>query len=185
MKHRGLAIATAVFILLLSTATHTTYSTEHGTGIHSTEGPVSIASGYGNLPLSFEPNRGQFEPLFKFGSERAGYALLLNATVATFRFHTTTEPKPVDLSIRFRGANKGASIHAADPLPGVANYYYGKSENWITRVPTYERVVAENIYPGIDTVYYGNQSRFEYDFIVKPGASPEQIEVLPVDESIR
>src|SRR5213075_2133015 len=30
---------------------------------------------------------------------------------------------------------------------------------------------------GIDIVYYGNQGRLEYDFIVSPGASPQIIDV--------
>jgi hypothetical protein len=29
--------------------------------------------------------------------------------------------------------------------------------------------------PGIDLVYYGNQRRLEYDFIVAPGANPKPI----------
>src|SRR5215831_14258770 len=99
MRNRGLAVATAAFICLVSTATHPSYSSEHGTSIPSTEGPVSIAAGYGNLPLSFEPNRGQFEPLFKFGSERAGYALLVDPTGATLKFRNSKQSKPKELRI--------------------------------------------------------------------------------------
>jgi len=42
-------------------------------------------------------------------------------------------------------------------------------------VPTYGRVRARAIYPGIDLEYYGNQERLEYDFVVGPGADPGQI----------
>ena len=31
------------------------------------------------------------------------------------------------------------------------------------------------MYPGIDLIYYGNQSRLEYDFVVAPGADPSVI----------
>ena len=31
------------------------------------------------------------------------------------------------------------------------------------------------MYPGIDLVYYGNQSQLEYDFVVAPGADPSRI----------
>src|SRR5690606_31311386 len=33
------------------------------------------------------------------------------------------------------------------------------------------------IYSGIDVVYYGNQSRLEYDFVVSPEADPEKIAI--------
>jgi hypothetical protein len=32
-------------------------------------------------------------------------------------------------------------------------------------------------YPGVDLVYYGNQSQLEYDFVVAPGADPNQIKL--------
>src|SRR5207248_10463051 len=37
------------------------------------------------------------------------------------------------------------------------------------------RVAERGVYPGIDLVYYGNQRRLEYDFIVAPGADPSAI----------
>jgi hypothetical protein len=36
-------------------------------------------------------------------------------------------------------------------------------------------VKYRGIYPGIDAVFYGNQRQLEYDFVVAPGADPEQI----------
>ncbi|PYN13738.1 MAG: hypothetical protein DME05_17700, partial [Candidatus Rokuibacteriota bacterium] len=42
-------------------------------------------------------------------------------------------------------------------------------------MPTYARVRYEDLYPGIDLVYYGNQRQLEYDFVVRPGADPRRI----------
>jgi len=42
-------------------------------------------------------------------------------------------------------------------------------------VPQFAQVRYENVYPGIDLLYYGNQGRVEYDFKVAPGADPNQI----------
>ena len=81
------------------------------------------------------------------------------------------------IHLKFRGANEHASIRGAQPLPGVANYFHGTSEHWITNVPTFETVVVDNVYSGIDAVYYGNQNHFEYDFRVKPGMSPHGIQI--------
>src|ERR1035437_1313921 len=41
-----------------------------------------------------------------------------------------------------------------------------------SRTPQYE-----GVYPGIDLVWYGNQRKLEYDFVVAPGADPKQIQV--------
>ena len=39
----------------------------------------------------------------------------------------------------------------------------------------FERVRYAGVYDGIDLVYYGNQQRLEYDFIVAPGRDPSAI----------
>ena len=45
----------------------------------------------------------------------------------------------------------------------------------VHRRPHYARVEYQDIYPGIDLAYYGNQRRLEYDFLVEPGADPSLI----------
>ena len=63
-----------------------------------------------------------------------------------------------------------------DELPGKSNYFIGNDPaKWRTNVPTYAKVRYENVYPGIDLVYYGNQRQLEYDFVVAPGADPRAI----------
>ena len=42
----------------------------------------------------------------------------------------------------------------------------------------------QNVYEGIDLVYYGNQGRLEYDLIVAPGANPSQIKLALGAEQI-
>jgi hypothetical protein len=42
-------------------------------------------------------------------------------------------------------------------------------------VPTYAKVEYQQVYPGVNLVYYGNQQRLEYDFVVTPGADPGAI----------
>ena len=40
------------------------------------------------------------------------------------------------------------------------------------------KVRYSNVYPGVDLVYYGNQEgRLEHDFIVAPGADPNNIAI--------
>jgi hypothetical protein len=78
--------------------------------------------------------------------------------------------------MQLAGANAGARPVGVDGLPGMTNYFVGNDPSkWHTGVPTYARVRYAGIYPGIDLVYYGNQRRLEYDFVVAPGAKPESI----------
>lgn len=35
----------------------------------------------------------------------------------------------------------------------------------------------QDVYPGIDLVYYGNQRQLEYDLVVAPGADPAEIKL--------
>lgn len=61
-------------------------------------------------------------------------------------------------------------------LPGKVNYLTGNDPaRWRTDVPAYAKVQYQGVYPGVDMVYYGNQGKLEYDFVLAPGADPAQI----------
>src|SRR4029077_1428453 len=80
------------------------------------------------------------------------------------------------LRMGLEGANLEAKISGIDPLSGKVNYFLGnKPEHWHTNIPTYSRVKYEQVYPGVDLVFYGNQRNLEYDFVVAPGADPKAI----------
>ena len=74
------------------------------------------------------------------------------------------------------GANPRPKVVGVDELPGKSNYFIGKEpKNWRTNVPNYARVRYQDVYPGVDLVYYGNQQQLEYDFVVAPGADASVI----------
>ena len=75
-------------------------------------------------------------------------------------------------------SNPAPRVSQDDELPGKSNYIIGNDQrNWHTEVPRYGRVKYQDVYPGVDVVYYGNQQQLEYDFIVAPGADPDVIEL--------
>ena len=49
----------------------------------------------------------------------------------------------------------------------------------MTSVPTFNEVRVETLYEGIDVRYHVNSGRVEFDFVVEPGADPDQIAILP------
>src|SRR5271166_3929377 len=81
--------------------------------------------------------------------------------------------------MRLVGANAKAAVMGADEFPGKSNYFIGNDpKKWRTNVPNYAQVKYQNVYPGVDLVYYGNQGgQLEYDFVVAPGADPSAIKL--------
>lgn len=167
-------------------------------------GAPQWSEAYGKLPLSFEENQGQTAREVRYVSYGSGYELFLTPQEAVLAMRSKA---PHDLSplhrtatlralrkarransgqltavrLRLEGANANAQIAGMDQLPGKSNYFIGNDpKKWHTDVPSYARVKYSGIYPGVDLVFYGNQRRLEYDFIVAPGADPKAI-ALKVD----
>jgi hypothetical protein len=158
----------------------------------------------GQLPLSFEINRGQFDPQVQFASRGAGYKTFLTQHEVVFVLkkpgvNSATQPNansrnPAQakqerearaaqraaskavVRMTLVGANAASNVSGLDELPGKINYFRGNNEQkWITGVPTFRKVSYAAVYPGIDLVYYGKGSQLEYDLVVAPGADPSQI----------
>jgi hypothetical protein len=109
-------------------------------------------------------------------------ALLANAELFRDSFAgariPSPEPRASDAVLRMRlvGANPHARVSGLEELPGKSNYFIGNdAKKWRTNVPSYAKVKYSNVYPGVDLVYYGNQGKLEYDFVVQPGTDPRQI----------
>ncbi|HEV2835252.1 MAG TPA: SBBP repeat-containing protein, partial [Pyrinomonadaceae bacterium] len=127
---------------------------------------------FARLPLSFEANHGQTDAQVLFLARGKGYGLFLTANGAVFSFTGLSTP----LRMHFEGAAPAPRITGVNQLPGKVNYLVGNEpDKWRTNVATYERVRYEQIYKGVDLVYYGNQRQLEYDFVVAPHASYQQI----------
>ena len=83
---------------------------------------------------------------------------------------------PSVLCLKLVGANPKTRVIGLNELLAQSNYFLGRDpKKWRTRVPSYATVKYEDVYPGIDLVYYGNQGQLEFDFILAPGADPHAI----------
>jgi len=73
--------------------------------------------------------------------------------------------KSTAVRMQLIGSNKHAQGLGLDPLPGESNYLIGSDRaKWHTDIPTYAKVRYQDVYPGIDVVYYCNQDgRLEHD----------------------
>lgn len=142
-------------------------------------------------PLLFEPNMGQADPSVRFVS-RGGSASMMLTSNETFlvvrkkvsdgcgRDEAGCYKAPLwqteTIRMHLEGAHKPQSIRGLEPQPGVSNYLFGNDPSkWQTNVPNFSKVEVKGVYEGVDMVYYGNQNRLEYDFVVGPGVDPDVI----------
>ncbi len=135
---------------------------------------AKILESYGKLPLSFEANQGQTDGQAKFLSRGSGYTLFLTPREAVLSL-SQSDAHAV-LRMQLLSANPDPQVVGLDELPGRVNYFIGNDpQTWRTGIPTYTRVRYQDVYPGVDLVYYGNQGQLEYDLVVAPGADPKAI----------
>jgi len=154
---------------------------------------VKARSLFAGLPLIFEPNQGQAnldpsDARARFMARGSGYSLFLGSQGATLSLvagrsndrsiHSQNQVHVNSLEMKLAGANPRAVVTGSDSLPGKSNYFIGNDPaKWRSGVPQFARVRYENIYPGINLVFYGNQGHLEYDFQIAPGADPAQAEL--------
>jgi len=143
------------------------------------------------LPLVFEPNQGQAnldasDPRAQFLTHGSGYSLALGNDGAILslvsnsrsRGSSQVESRFETLQMKIAGAGLPVQLTATDQLPGKSSYFIGNDPaKWRTGIRQFGRVRYENIYPGINLVFYGNQGHLEYDFQVGPGADPSRAEL--------
>lgn len=140
---------------------------------------AQAAPDYGKLPLSFAANQGQHEPQVRFSARGRGYSLFLTDAGAVIGLNkssvnSASEVKADVIRMELDNASPTLSVTGDEPLPGKANYLIGDDPSkWHKDIPTFAKVRYAGVYPGIDLVYYGNQRRLEYDFVVAPGADAQ------------
>src|SRR5215470_16988958 len=84
--------------------------------------------------------------------------------------------KSAVLRMKLVGANAETEVTGQDELPGKSNYFIGNDpKKWHTNVRQFAKVRFENVYPGVDLVYYGHQRELEYDFVLRPTTNPRAI----------
>ena len=152
-------------------------------------GNVPLSAAFSELPLRFEANRGQADPGVMFLSRGSGYTLYLTSDGVVLSLRKPASNVHADLKeghrierlvleMRLLGANPKPQVTALGKLQAESHYFIGNvPQKWRVNVPNYCRVRYQDVYPGIDLVFYGNQRRLEYDFIVAPGADPETIQL--------
>jgi hypothetical protein len=184
---KRLPVVTSIFVVLFLLAT---------SAFANSASKVTVQKNYGSIPLSFEMNEGQVDDQVKFLSRGQGYNLFLTPTESVISLsrpinnevfgpvqpesiHKDTQPTEFETAtvrMKLVDANSSPKVEGIDQTVTKSNYLIGNDpDKWRTNVSNYSKVKYEGVYSGIDLVYYGNQRKLEYDFIVKPGADYKTI----------
>ena len=127
-----------------------------------------------DMPLAFEFNQGQADAKVKFLTRAQNFTVFLMPT------ETVMSGRNADvLRMKLRNANQSPKVVGEDKQLKITNYFIGNDRSkWVERVPNFGQVRYRDVYSGIDLVYHSDQRQLEYDFVVKPGADPNQIGVV-------
>ncbi len=166
VQRRGLSAALVLAMLALGAD----LAAPQLKGAHTDDAArAGMAAAFADLPLAFEPNLGQ---------AGGGVSYLVHHGRAVTAFSsggTTTSMGGKQVTMALTGAAE-QDFSGTDELPSKTNYFLGSDQSkWQSDIPNYGKLLAKDVYPGIDLAYYGTNSQLEHDFIVSPGADYKQI----------
>jgi hypothetical protein len=140
---------------------------------------------YGDMPLSFIPNRGQIDSQAAFYAQGAGYGMYFTPGSAILSFteggslDETLPAAPtsgVNLALEFLGSSSDVRLGAEDSGQGTVSYFQGNDpSDWQSGLPTFGEVMYEDLWPGIDLAFRGANGELKYEFILEPGARVDDI----------
>src|SRR6266568_1873626 len=104
----------------------------------STSATSANIKSYGQLPLSFEPNRGQTNPEARYVAHGLGYSLFLTPSEAVLSLKSLPKKengllRPIKddilsdvVRLQLLNSSPSPNISGRDLLPGYSNYFIGK-----------------------------------------------------------
>jgi len=161
-----------------------------GSGILSSA--VSVAGGIKNL--EFIPNHRQWDDCVLYRAEMKGGKLFIEPAAVTYLFlsprdlaaihppqYGQKENKLVQahaIHVSFEGSLGTRSFSENIPSSAVYNFFLGNDPlRWASGIHSFQEIIAENIYPGIDIKYFSDYSDFRYDWIVHSGTDASAIQM--------
>lgn len=128
----------------------------------------------GEMPIAFEPNRGQAPPDVQFLSRGLRHDLLFTGQGARLDVPGRRSGSISSLDIAFVNANTDIRMAGLNTLGYRSSYFIGNDRTkWVNDLPNFSKVRYHQVWNGMDVVFYGNESRLEYDVTVAPGADPK------------
>ena len=141
---------------------------------------------FGKLPVIFIENQGQLDGAVEYYIKTSAQTLYFTRDSIILDLRRNNQAETTEkverqadrlvFSLDLINANSQPTIEGIGKDTAVVNYLKGKDpEKWRTDIPTYSEVVYHDIYPAIDLRLRSKGNALEYDFVVKPGATPGDI----------
>ncbi len=140
---------------------------------------------FGQMPLYFVENRGQLDNHVAYyiqGEDKTLYFTPKGVTFAlagrsAFSERQLNQDNAQRWSVKldFVDANPDVQPIGQEQAKATISYFKNTPDQWQTGLATYTKLVYPNLWPGIDLVFYGTVNKLKYEFIIKPGADPNQI----------
>ncbi|MBK8497240.1 MAG: gliding motility-associated C-terminal domain-containing protein [Flavobacteriales bacterium] len=149
----------------------------------------------GRARVQYVANRGQWpqQVLFKASFPNSAMFLQRNAITwsryqsdASERMHEYIQwPEEQQASfslkghawrVHFVGANLKTGVRGEHARPEYHNYFLGNDQSkWASRVPVFESVHYEDLWPGIDMHWHSAEGQLKYDLLLDAGADASTI----------
>jgi hypothetical protein len=141
------------------------------------QGYAEDSRGSGEIPLYFIPNAGQMNPQALFYAQTQEYTLWCTHTGLVFDSLAGKGLRSVS-TLNFIGAEM-AEVVPLNMADYTVSYFKGKNQaEWNAGIQTSGAVLYKDLYKNIDLKLYGNKNHLEYDWIVKKGGDPAQIQFI-------
>ena len=130
-----------------------------------------VRGALGRFPLRFETAADG-----RLVARDGPFRLTVEAGQSAVTITDRASSRSATVTTKLAGASRAALPAGADPLEAKASYLLGSDPAaWRSGAALFSRAVYRDVYPGIDLVFHGDSGALEYDFILRPGASPRSI----------
>ena len=139
------------------------------------------------------PNKGQWDDEIKYAVDLKNGYMYVDSKGFTYFLHNAMQhehdhhhqggqAKDIQAQVitsHFLNSSWGGTVQEENPSSFYRNYYLGNdSGKWRSTVYSIARTTMTDFYPGIDMVLDGQDAKFKYSFIVKPGMDASKIAYL-------
>jgi hypothetical protein len=127
------------------------------------------------IPLHIIQNRGVYPETVRFyvqGKDKTVF--FANGGIA---FSLRGKDRDWAVKVEFVDANAAVKLRGAERRRAVFSYFRGPRKDWKTGLSSYGQIVYEELWPGIDLVYRAEVGALKYEFRVRPGADPGNIQL--------
>ncbi len=133
-----------------------------------------------NTISNFVENSGQWDEDILFSLNNNGIVTNITSDGIYFDFFKINSNKIIGDVIRMELENStNFNIKPINKQENNINYFIGNDpDKWVRNVSTYEKIVFENVYSGINLELLNHNNSPRYDFVVEPYADPSQISII-------